>query len=96
MKNIGHVTAKNLNIFEELGLPDAENLRLRAQLMVAIRQFFDESGLTQAKAASVLGTTQPRLNDVLKGRIDKCSIDRLVLMLGRVGGHVELTVSIAA
>ena len=96
MSNVGHITDKAANIFEELGLPDAENLRLRAQLMMAIRQFVDESGLTQAKAAKALGTTQPRLNDVLKGRIDKCTIDRLVLMLEQVGRHVELKVSNAA
>ena len=96
MKRKQHVTPADANIFEELGLEDAENLRLRAQLMVAVREYVEGSQLTQTAAARELGTTQPRLSDVLHGRIDKCSIDRLVRMLDAVGRHVELKVSMAA
>ncbi len=93
---IEHITPAGANIFEELGLPDAENLKLRAQLMVEVRQYVEESGLTQAAAAKALKTTQPRLNEVLKGKIEKCTIDRLVQMLAEVGRHVSITVSKAA
>jgi predicted XRE-type DNA-binding protein len=96
MTIIDHITPANANIFEELGLPDAANLKLRSQLMVEVRQYVEESGLTQVDAAKVLKTTQPRLNDVLKGKIDKCSIDRLVQMLAEAGRHVSITVSNAA
>ena len=89
---IEHVTSAGANIFEELGLPDVENLKLRAQLMVEVREYVDESGLTQA-AARAMKTTQPRLNEVLKGKIGKCSIDRLVQMLAEVGRHVSMKVS---
>ncbi|MCU7917305.1 MAG: helix-turn-helix domain-containing protein [Candidatus Thiodiazotropha sp. (ex Dulcina madagascariensis)] len=88
-----HITPANTNIFEDLGLPDAENLKIRAQLMMAIRKFVNDSGMTQAKAAKALKTTQPRLNEVLHGRIDKCTIDRLVQMLSEVGMHVNITIT---
>ncbi|HEC16169.1 MAG TPA: XRE family transcriptional regulator [Sedimenticola sp.] len=90
---IEHTTPADANIFEELGLPDAENLKLRAQLMVEVRRYVEESGLTQVAAAKAMKTTQPRLNEVLHGRIDKCSIDRLVQMLSEVGWRVAITVS---
>jgi predicted XRE-type DNA-binding protein len=74
----------------------AANLRLRAQLMMTVSAYVKESGLTQANAATMLGTTQPRLNDVLKGKIEKCTVDRLVNMLAAVGYTVNLDVSHAA
>jgi predicted XRE-type DNA-binding protein len=74
----------------------AENLRLRSQLMMEIAEYVKHSGLTQANAAMRLGTTQPRLNDVLKGRIEKCTVDRLVNMLAAVGYKVTLSVEEAA
>ena len=92
---IEHITPAGANIFGELGLPDAENLRLRAQLMMEVRRYVEESGLTQAAAARALKTTQPRLNEVMKGRIEKCSIDRLVQMLAEVGRHVSITIKAA-
>ena len=75
---------------------EAENLKLRSLLMVEIDRYVKESGLTQAEAAKLMKTTQPRLNDVLQGKIEKCTIDRLVNMLAAVGRHVSLHVSDAA
>lgn len=74
----------------------AANLKMRAQLMIEISQYVEQSGLTQKEAARVLGTTQPRLNDVLQGKIDKCTVDRLVNMLSSAGFDVDLNVSRAA
>ena len=51
----------------------AANLRLRSQLMMEVSDYVKKSGLTQAAAAKKLGTTQPRLNDVLQGKIKKCT-----------------------
>ena len=93
---IKHTSPVGANIFEELGLPDAENLKLRAQLMMEVRRYVEESGLTQVSAANAMKTTQPRLNNILKGRIEKCTIDRLVQMLAEVGWHVSIKVSKAA
>ena len=72
------------------------NLKLRSALMLEITNCFEASGYTQKGAADVLGTTQPRLNDVLKGKIDRCTIDRLVNMLEAAGQHVSFTLAKAA
>ena len=65
-------------------------------LMMEIDRYVKKSGLTQAEAAKLMKTTQPRLNDVLQGKIEKCTIDRLVNMLAAVGRQVSLHVSDAA
>ncbi|HID44837.1 MAG TPA: XRE family transcriptional regulator [Chromatiaceae bacterium] len=74
----------------------AENLKLRSRLMMAIAEYVAESGLTQTEAARKLGTTQPRLNDVIRGRIDKCTVDRLVNMLSQAGFRVDMKIHHAA
>ena len=91
-----HTTPADGNIFADLYLPDAENLKLRSELMIAIRKWVKDSGLTQAEAARRLNTTQPILNDVLRGRYEKFTIDRLVKMLDAAGLHVSISVSEAA
>ena len=60
--------------------------------MLEVRRYIEEKGLYQREAAELMDTTQPRISDVMKGRIDKCSIDRLVQMLAKVGCHVKITV----
>jgi predicted XRE-type DNA-binding protein len=84
------------NVFRDLGFPqvDAENLRLRSELMVKLRRVIERAGLTQAAAAVMLGVTQPRVSDLVRGRIDLFSIDALVSMLSRAG--VRVTVSMRA
>jgi predicted XRE-type DNA-binding protein len=84
------------NVFSDLGFPkaEAENLLLRSQLMSEIRDVAE--GLTQAQAAKRLGITQPRLNDLLRGKIDKFSLDALVIILNKAGMHIEMKVRKAA
>jgi len=84
------------NVFRDLGFPqpEAENLLLRAQLMSEIREV--ARGMTQSEAAKQFGVTQPRVNDVLRGKIDKFSLDALVNMLAKAGMRVELRVRKAA
>ncbi|CAN5906204.1 helix-turn-helix domain-containing protein [soil metagenome] len=89
MKGITHVTPADGNIFADLALKDAENLKLRAQLMIEIERYIEEHGLTQTEAAERMRTTQPRINDIVQGRMEKCTIDRLVNMLAAVGRHVR-------
>jgi predicted XRE-type DNA-binding protein len=74
----------------------AANLKMRSQLMMAVAEYVRLSGLTQVEAAVKLGTTQPRLNDVLKGKIEKCTVDRLVNMLAAIGARVDVRISKAA
>ncbi len=83
------------HVFEDLGFgrEEAEHLRIRSALMATIRQVIRTRGLTQAKAASLLGVTQPRVSDLVRGKIDRFSIDTLIEMLSRAGVHVELRVA---
>ena len=84
------------NVFADLGFSpeEADNLLLRAQLMTQIREL--ARGATQREAAAMFNVSQPRLNDVLRGKIDKFSLDALVNMLGHAGMRVELKVRKAA
>jgi len=86
------------NIFADLGFPkgEAENLKMRADLVIRIVDFYKKSGMTQAQAAKVLGLTQPRLNALLKGRIGLFSLDALVNIASRAGLNVRLIVKKAA
>jgi len=86
------------NVFRDLGFPEpeAQNLLLRSRLMMKVRDFVERSGLTQHEAARALGITQPRLNLLLKGKINKFSLDALVNMLANAGMKVNLTVKKAA
>ena len=91
-----HTTPTDGTIFADLNLPDAENLKLRSELMIAIRKWVKDTGLTQAEAARRLNTTQPILNDVIRGRYERFTIDRLVNMLDAAGLRVSVSVSKAA
>lgn len=84
------------NVFADVGFaPDeAENLLLRAQLMSRIRDVV--RGTTQREAAKQFGVSQPRLNNLVRGKISKFSLDALVNMLARAGMRVELRVKKAA
>ena len=62
-------------------------------LLAAIREWVSSSGLTQIEAAAAMGVKQPTLNDAIKGRYHKFTIDRLVRMLSEVGKQVNITVS---
>ena len=86
------------NVFRDLGfhVREAENLKMRAELMMRIERFYRDTGMTQAEAAKLLGLSQPRLNSLLKGKIDLFSLDSLVNIAGRAGLSVRLVVQKAA
>lgn len=88
------MTKGSANIFSDLGFDaeEAQNLLLRSQTMIVISKWFKDSGLTQAAAAKTLGLTQPRLNQLLKGKIAEFSLDALVNMATRAGMRVGLTI----
>ncbi len=82
------------NVFRDLGFrdPEAENLRIRSDLMARLRKLIEDEGLTQARAARLLGVSQPRVSDLVRGRIDLFSIDTLVTLLARAGIRVTVKV----
>jgi predicted XRE-type DNA-binding protein len=82
------------NVFRDLGFDaaESENLRLRSDLMIVLSKLITGRRLTQAKAAAMFGVSQPRVSDLMRGRIDRFSVDTLVAMLGSAGLHVRLVV----
>ena len=86
------------NVFVDLGFDkaEAENLKLRSELMMRIEELYRKSGMTQAEAAMALGLTQPRLNALLKGKIGLFSLDALVNVASRAGLNVRLVIKKAA
>jgi predicted XRE-type DNA-binding protein len=71
----------------------AAHMKLRSDLMIAIQEAVAGWRLTQAEAAKRLGVTQPRLNDLLRGRISKFSLDGLVSLAGRAGLQLRIEIS---
>jgi len=80
------------NVFRDLGFsPDeVEYLKVRSELMANLQKVITARGLKQAEAAKLLGVTQPRVSDLMRGRIDLFSIDTLIDMLARLGIRAKL------
>lgn len=83
------------NVFSDLGFgaEEAENLKIRADLMIELTRLIEAQGLTQVAAAELLGVTQPRVSDLMRGKIDRFSVDSLIEMLGHVGASVSVVVT---
>ncbi len=64
--------------------------------MMALKDHIESEGLTQSQAAKMLGVTQPRISDLMRGKIDLFGLDTLVNMLANAGLHVEVHVGKAA
>jgi predicted XRE-type DNA-binding protein len=75
---------------------EAANLTLRSDLMMKIETVVKENGWTQAEAAKRCGVTQPRINDLLRGRISRFSIDALVNIAAALGRKVRVSLEDAA
>jgi predicted XRE-type DNA-binding protein len=75
---------------------EAENMKLRSALMIELKTHIEREGLSQSQAAKVFGVTQPRISDLMRGKIDLFSLDTLVNMLASAGLHVEMRVQSAA
>ena len=83
------------NVFIDLGFtPDeAAVLQMRADLMVDLRKFIEAKKLTQAKAAIILGISQSRVSDLIRGKWDKFSLEMLITLATRAGMRVSLKVA---
>ncbi len=75
---------------------EAATMKIRADVMIAIHDAIRAWDTTQAQAARRLGVTQPRLNDLLRGKIDKFSLDTLLTLAGRAGLKVKINIKNAA
>ena len=84
------------NVFLDLGfLPEeATILAMRAQLMGELRIKIRDEGWTQAEAAQVLGISQSRVSDLIRGKFEKCSLDMLIALATRAGKKVGLKMAV--
>jgi len=91
--NVG-ITHSSGNVFEDAGFPrdEARKLLIRSYLMSEIMALMESRQLTQARAATLFGVSQPRISDLMRGKIDLFSIDTLLAMLFRAGAHVLVKV----
>jgi predicted XRE-type DNA-binding protein len=87
-----HVTKGSGNVFRDLGLPDADLLQAKADLVHQISALIEARRLTQVQAADVLGVTQPKISALLHGRLDGFSMDRLVRFLNLLDQDVKISV----
>ena len=71
---------------------EAENMKLRSALIMALKERITREGLSQSQAAKLFGVTQPRISDLLRGKINLFGLDTLVNMAVSAGLHVELRV----
>ena len=80
------------NVYADLGLPDAENLKIRTGLVIEIRKAMRRLGLTQQEAAKRMGITQPKVSDMMRGDFSNLSERKLMDCLNRLGYDIEIKV----
>jgi predicted XRE-type DNA-binding protein len=88
------VTPSTGNVFRDLGFSkeEAEHLLIRADLMIELQKTIASRRLKQREVARLLRVSQPRVSDLLRGRIDLFSSDALIDMLARLGVQVRITI----
>ncbi|MBI5437182.1 MAG: XRE family transcriptional regulator [Nitrosomonadales bacterium] len=80
------------NVYADLGLPDAEKLKIKTGLVVEIRKAMSRLGLTQQEAAKRMGITQPKVSDMMRGDFSNLSERKLMDCLNRLGYDIEIKV----
>lgn len=86
------VSESSGNVFLDLGFPphEAAVLLLRSELAEALRQWLESEGITQAQAAKRLGVAQPRISEIVRGKIELMSLDYMVGLCAKAGVSVEV------
>jgi len=84
------------NVYADLGLPDAERLKIKTDLVVEIRKAMRRVGLTQQAAAKRMGITQPKVSDMMRGDFSNLSERKLMDCLNRLGYDIEIRVKPAS
>lgn len=84
------------NVYADLGLPDAEKLKIKSGLVIQIRKAMRRLDLTQQAAAKRMGITQPKVSDMMRGDFSNLSERKLMDCLNRLGFDIEIKVKPAA
>ncbi len=87
------ITEGGPNVFADLGLPDADELLVKAKLAHRIAAAIRERGISQSEAASLIGLPQPKLSNMLRGRFHGISEDKMMRCLAALGHDVTIRVS---
>ena len=89
------ITRSSGNVFRDVGFPpqEAEHLQVRSDLMIRLEKEIKRRGLKQNEVAKLLAVSQPRISDLLRGRIDLFSTDMLIDMFARLGVRVRIVTS---
>ena len=80
------------NVFADLGLPDADKLKIKSGLVIEIRKAMRQQRLTQQEAAKRMGITQPKVSDMMRGDFSNLSERKLMDCLNRLGYDIEIKV----
>jgi|CXWL01.1.fsa_nt_gi predicted XRE-type DNA-binding protein len=88
------VTEGSGNVFADLGRPDAEELQAKAMLTSEIARLLKKKGLIQSEAAALLHITQPKVSNLLRGKLSEFSTDTLRRYLNALGADIELVVKV--
>lgn len=84
------------DVFADLGLPDADKLKIKTGLVIEIRKALQGLGLTQQEAARRMGITQPKVSDMMRGDFSNLSERKLMDCLNRLGYDIEIKVKPAS
>lgn len=82
----------SVNVFADLGLAEADKLKIKTGLVIEIRKAMKNRGLTQQEAAKLMGTTQPKVAEMMRGDFTKLSECKLMDCLTRLGYDIEIKV----
>jgi predicted XRE-type DNA-binding protein len=86
------VSRSSGNVFADLGLPDAEKLKIKTGLVIEIRKAMKARALTQQEAAKLMGISQPKVSDMMRGDFSNLSERKLMDCLTRLGYDIEIKV----
>ena len=86
------VTMSSGNVFADIGLPDAEERLAKAQLALKIADIIQKRQISQAEAAKLLGTAQPKISAIMNGKLAGFSLERLIYFLNVLGSDVQIIV----
>ena len=93
MSSESSFTESSGNVFADLGLPDAGTRSAKAELACSITTIMQERRLTQREAAGLLGIDQPKVSAITRGRLSDFSLERLLMLVSRLGMDIDITVS---
>ncbi len=92
LKDNIEITKSLGNVFEDMDFPNAQEALAKSKLAILIYVIIESQGLNQEEAAKIMGTKQPRVSDIMRGKLSSFTIDRLLKFLLALGQDIEIKV----